>query len=381
MAKVFGNMSSNYYLIHRSFSGTVKTILTPSDWFKLEYIKKENDFGSLYLDLPPIYDANHFLVDDRLEVMMSVEGGSFVLDMDSVWFIRLMRFKIDENNKEFIHILAYDATQLLNRRIVAYPSGTAYSGKLDKADDMIKAIARENFGTLASDTNRDISEYMSIDPDYSLCPEIEKSFAWRKVLPLLQEIADDSNTNGTYLSFDIVYDTDSKVRLKTYVGCRGVNRGLSSGNPLVVSIDNGVLSYASVTFDHTEEFNFIYAGGRGEGVNRILATAYDNARINMSPYNRVEDWVDSSNDDNENTPESEANSRLKECAPKISINGHMQQTPSKLYNIDFGYGDIIVAKYKNFMFDVHLDTINVIIDSNGKPELKIYSRNLDDTEY
>jgi hypothetical protein len=371
---------TNYNIIYREPGGVMKFVI--DDWFRFEYVRKEGDYGSLYLDLPPTYNMQDFAIDGRLEVWRQVGALPPYLDMDAVWFIRLVRSKVDENGKRLIHILAYDAVHLIERRIIPYASGTAQASKTGPADNVMKAIMRENFGNQATDASRDISDRLMIDYDLSKGATVTKEFAWRKCLPVMQELADESSAQGTYLTFDVVYVEDKKVMFKTYTGQRGTNRGVSAvGSGLIASIENGMLSYVSVSNDHTEERNFIYAGGRGEKENRIIATSYDLDRINISRYNRCEDWIDSRQTEENDNVQGDADNRLQEAKPKMVVNGHLQQVPGALYGVDYFFGDIITVKFGDMVFDVHLDTVHITVDGDGSEKVQIYSRNLDDTEY
>lgn len=372
-------MTASYYIVHRDAYGNNKGVISPPDWFKLEYIRKENDYGSLYLDLVPDFPFDYFQVDDRLEVFRSVEGGSFYRDMEAVWFVRLVRHKTDESQHSYLHVLAHDAVSLLDRRIVAYQSGTAHTNKTAHADDMIKQIARENYGVLCEDTTRNISEYFKIDDDFGLAYTTTREFARRKILPLMQEISDDSANSGDYLAFDVVYDSPSSVRLKTYVGARGQLKN-DNLNRIILSMESGVLGYASIAYDRTEEKNFIYAGGRGEKDDRVIATAKNDSRIGASPFNRCEDWLDARDEDSVDAVQASANARLEEAKPKTIANGHIQQLPGALYGVDYFFGDVLPFQYQNHVIDVHLDTVRITVDSSGE-NVVIYSRNLDEAEY
>jgi hypothetical protein len=351
-------------------------------WIKLEYIRKEKDFGFLYLDLPPNkFPKGTFAIDGKIEVLRRPIGGTFKRDMDAVWFIRLIRYKIDENQKPSLHILAHDAVSLIDRRIIPYSAKTTKGKKKQAADDMMKDIVYENFGAGATDANRNISDWFFTDGKYANAPVIEKEFAYQKILPLFQEICEESNTKGTYLSFDVVYNTPTKLRFSTYTGQRGVYRGINSDNPVVMSIANGALSYGSYAKDHTEERNYIYAGGRGEDEDKIISQVSSTSRINISPYNRIEDWIDAKDIEDPKAVTSQANERLSETAPKTSVNGHISQTRKLLYGVDYNFGDVVAATIEGYTLDVHLDTVHIVVDHTGAEQIKVYTRNLDDSEY
>lgn len=374
---------TNYFLVYRDYYGNYVT--TIRRWFKLEYAKKENDFGSLYLDLPNIYPVGYFQVDGRIEVWRQVGAFAPYLEMDTVWLIRLVRSKYSKGDR-YIHILCHDATNIIDRRIVAYSCDTAYSHKNTYADNMMRQIVRENFGSLATDTNRDISAIMSVEADLSTstAPTLDKSFCRQKVLPLLQDICSESfENNGTYLAFDVVYTPEGSFEFRVFQGARGLDRtGITPGlQKVIFSVDAGNLEYATHSFDHSEEYNYIYCGGRGEGDDRVIATASDSTWIAKSPLNRREDWIDSRDSNSVSQAESDAKARLAEAGPKQKLNGHIVQTSKCLYGVHYFFGDKVTVMHNQMTFDVHLDYVKATVDGKGEPDINIFTRNMDDSEY
>jgi hypothetical protein len=374
---------ADYQIQYTDPFGNQKAVFTIDDFISLEYGKKEGEVGSLYIDFPPIFKTGFFVPEGRFYVYRRMNSGIFELDMDTVWFIRLIRYKTDEQGKRYIHILAHDAIEIIDRRIVAYNADTPYSDKTGNADSVIKLIMRENFGDLCEDTWRNISDYLLIDKDAGVAPSITiKDLARRKILPIFQEICAMSKEKGMYLTFDLS-PIDEELQFKTYVGQRGVNRGSNSKSPLVLTMESDTLSYASIADDHTDEYNFIYAGGTGVKNNRVIKTLYDNKLMAISPYNRCEDFISAgtSEDQTDEDIDNLCKSRLSETRPKIVLNGHIQQSKDCSYGVHYGFGDIITIVYNGISLDVHIDTVSIKVDTNGKETITVYGRNLDDGEY
>lgn len=368
-----------YYVLHKDFYGNIKQNIT--DWFTLEYAKNENDYGSMYLDLDPTVDPSVFKIDDKLEIMRTIGGGPPILELGTQWLVRLARRKTDERGQRITHILAYDLTQILDRRIVAYAAQTSYTNKTGPIDNIMKAIVRENFGSLATDANRNISTYFLVPSDISGAPSITDTFARQKVLALLQTLAQKSTNDGTYLSFDVLKSSETTFTFHIFLNARGTDRGTYSGYRLTFSLENGNLNYASSSKDHTEEKNFIYAGGQGEEQNRVVKTAYNQDRINASPINRIEDWIDATSSPDPNSVQKEADSRLEEARPKIAINMHIQQSDECAYGLHYNFGDIVSVTYEGGTMDVHLDSLHVVCDGSGREDITMLARNLSDNEY
>lgn len=348
---------------------------------RLEYNRNENKIGSLTLDLPPIYPAGFFKVDGRLEVYVKdIENNAEYLDGETQYFIRLVREKTDEQKQKTIHILAHDAIDILDRRVVPYASETAYCKKTNHAELMIKEIMRENFGASATDTNRDITAWMTIQADFNQTTvDMTKTFAYQKVLPLIQDICDESrDENNEYLCFDVVRVSEKLLQFRTYIGQRGSNRGMSSPSPLIFSYENLGLSYSSIAFDSSEERNFIYAGGQGERDDRVIKTAANWDRIGLSPFNRFEDFFNASHNETADAVQSDANAQLAKMAAKISFNGHIMQRQKLIFGVHYNFGDIVVAKIGDHTFDVHLTGFSRLSEE-GKSETTIFARSMEDS--
>jgi hypothetical protein len=370
---------SDYTFVYRNPWGEQITSFTEGDIFRMEYMRKENDYGSLILELPPYFPPGFFKIDGKIEVWRKPAGHNKYLEGNTPFFIRKTIHKTDEQRREVVHILAHDAVQLLDRRLVAYDKGTANSEITDFADDMMKVIIDKNFISDVDTTRNIASTYLTLQPQWGLAPSITKDFAWQKILPLFQDICEQSATKGTNLYFDMVYTSPTAVEFRTFIGQRGIDRGLKSKFPYIVGTDGSGLGYASISFDHTNEATFIYAGGRGPAEDRIFKTAYDNDRISQSPFGRIEDFIDSDNSGLD-AVQADADSQLRAKLSKFALNGHIEQGPTSTYGIHYGFGDIIVAQYKGYSVDVHLDTVRIEI-ADKQETISIFARNLDEAYY
>lgn len=363
------------------FGVYVKTLKV---WFRLEYNRVENSIGSLTVDLPFIYPTGFFKVDGRLLVYVKENPFSQeYLDGDTIYLIRLVTEKIDEQGKHYIHILAHDTIDIVDRRIVAYAAQTSYSKKENMtAEVMIKAIMRENFGSLATDTDRDITSHMTIEPDHSPAQTtiaMTKLFPWQLVLPLIQDICTESREmNNEYLCFDVV-PSGGILEFRTYIGQRGSNRGSTSQKPLVFSYANQSLSYQSVSFDASEEKNYIYCGGQGNEENRVIKTASDTARIGLSPFNRIEDFYNATRYENADAVQSEANVQLSKMKATTKFNGHIVQRTNLIFGVDYHFGDVVLAKIEGRSIDVHLNGFSRLVEESGNVETRIFARGLEDS--
>lgn len=132
---------------------------------------------------------------------------------DTIYLLKKAEF----NNADLTATLVCeDAMSLLRQRVVAYANGTGQAAKTLQADDMLKALVRENFTG-----DRAVTNFM-VQANKSLAPTISKEdMAWRTLLIICQEIAQASAENGTPLYFDIVADIGRNLEFRTYIGQRG----------------------------------------------------------------------------------------------------------------------------------------------------------------
>ena len=267
-------------------NGAPLTVL--KDFTRLEYLRAEGKVGWLKLDLDPLaIDTSLLRVNMRLEPWRSTFSITPYLDGDSQFFLQSWGWKTDAQGVERLHLEAYDGNFIVAQHIVDEYSGTAGAAKTDYADDMLKAIIREQMGSLATDTARDLSTWMSVQADLSAGPSITKAFSWRDVLAAINEIVNDSTTQGTYATFDTVKTGDGTMELRTYTGQRGVDHGQSSAQPVVFSKGRKNLVTPEYTEDHSEEANYIYVGGRGTATTQMIGNSQHSRRNRAEPAREV----------------------------------------------------------------------------------------------
>ena len=172
------------------FGTTIRAI---DDFKSLYYARKINSVGELSMTIENSSesDINVFVPENRIEVWRSREETPH-LDMDAVWFIHTVTSRQDSYGSLILEIEAHDQIGLLERRIIPYNEGNPTTEKQAESDDVIKAIMRENFGALASDTDRDLSTYLTIQADTSIAPQVTIYCAKDNVYDTIKEIADTS---------------------------------------------------------------------------------------------------------------------------------------------------------------------------------------------
>jgi hypothetical protein len=336
------------------------------NWQRLEYFRKENTVGYMYLDLDPSQvDPSVFgnlQVDYRFEPWRKVEGMAAYLDGEAPFLLKKWGFSLDTSGKERYHLECKDPNSIWSGVVVAYPEG---NGKAEfgpnNADNALKVLARENRGTQADDTTRSIATYLSVEVDKSLGPSTYKLYSYLNVLDCMQEIASDSLVLGTYLVFDTVWKSASMLEYRTYTGQRGLFHGIGSSDIVTISRRRKNLEEPELMEDHSNEYNYIYCGGAGEGSSRVIKTAKLSIAMGLSPFNRREKFI-SSADDNTDHVQAEANAQLGLDKAKKSISGRIVDTRGCMDGVHYRWGDMVYIEYRDQGMNAHIDTLHVTIE-------------------
>lgn len=337
----------------------------------LDYTLAENDYAPLTLQYPAsALDLDLLAVPDgRLYVERAAAPGlPYALEGQTAWFIRRLDRFDNADGVELVEAEAYSANYLLDAPIIAYNVGNAYTLKLDAADDMMKAIVRENMGTLATDTDRDLSDYLQVQGDGAGGPTLRKDFARRSVLRTLQEISDAAVELGTWVGFGVVVvdQQTGLLEFQTYIDRMGADHTQAGGDLLVVGKDFGNLANPRLSRDHTQERSYVYAGGQGVGDIRAVGAASDTARIAVSPFGRRELWVEAGNTFDADALTGEAESALRAGRPRVVFSGDIVETPQTLYGADYQWGDLVQGVGFGETFACRVDRVHVRVEGGSE---------------
>jgi Siphovirus ReqiPepy6 Gp37-like protein len=334
---------------------------------ELEYTLSVNSIGALRIVVDSSLDLALVSRDSQIEVWRSVDGDEAYLDGGKRWMIRSVTQELLENGERVITLAAACPNDLLRRRIIAYNSETTYTDKTDSADDLIKAFARENLGSLVNSTDRDVSayanigQYLAIDSDVGQGPSLTVTAARDNLLSTCQKIAAASATAGTYLAFDIVWELGA-FRLKTYIGQRGDDhRSPVSLSPVVLSPQFGNLSAAVLSDDYTDEATIAIAGGQGVAGDRSIATATDTVRATASPFGAIERFVQANTTGDATALADVADGALRCARPRRVVAGRIQETAGTRYGRDWGWGDRVTVQIDEVSADARIDAVTVSV--------------------
>ena len=360
------NSLIEHVLEFRAPTGQLITSITDKGIVSLAYALKENEPGVLDLALPGDFEWTFIPIDGQIEIYRSYGGGTLRREGDTTWFIRERKRATLPSGENVITLQAYSALHIASRRIVAYYAGTSYTDKVGIYwDDLLREVVRENYGSAASDTTRNLSPWLTVEDDRHYGASYSRSIPWREVLLVLQDICNDVRSNGQYASFDMVRTDPGEFEFRVFIGARGNDHSSDSANPLIVSEEHHNLADGLLDDSWIEEKNFIYAAGQGQETDRVVETAQDDTRIGISPFNRMEYLRDCRQAVLPAHVQAEANGALEEMRPKKIFTGTILQTEGSLYGVHWGWGDIVTAEYQGESFDCHVNTVAVSIDQDG----------------
>lgn len=189
---------------------------------------------------------------------------------------------------------------------------------------------------------------------------------------MLREISDlAQEMNGIWLGFDVVRTEAGIFEFRTYVGQRGQNHNRYSTDPRLVGRQYGNLSEATFGTYRADERNFIVVGGRGENLDRQLVYRWNDDRWHASKWNRREYFKDSRNDETAAALEADGDAALEEYKPKQILTGTLHDTPGMLYNVHYGFGDILTAEAFGYYVDCRVQGVRVRVDQDNGEQIDI----------
>lgn len=333
------------------------------------YTQVINNLGRFRLTLPGDFDRNVLRKDNRVIIWRKPPGGARSLAF--MGFIRRVRTRTDAAGNTTRTVYGYDLNYLLSGRVVAYYAGHARAEMTDQADDLIKAFVSYNLGANATTGNgrkatASISAtYFSIEADAAAGVSQTKGASYRTVLDVCREVADAARADGTEVYFGIVPVTDATFQLRTRTGQWGRDRTVSGSNGLIFSLPRGNLAEPDLDEDASEEVNYVYALGQGEGSVRTIQTASDTTRIGQSIFALREGKIDARQFSTSAGVTDAANAALVKGRPINTFTAKLLSVPGSIYGRDWGFGDRVTVSYDGRQFSALVRALTVSVDENG----------------
>lgn len=330
---------------------------------RVELAMAINAVGAYELQLPADFEREYLRVDGFVEFWRRGKCLDFGLG-------RKFGYDQDDTGVDVLTTAGYDKNELLKARLVAYAAGSSQAEKTDTADDFMKAVMRENFGSLATDTDRDWSSIgFSIAVDFGKGPAVTKAFSRRNVLEVLNDLASLAEQAGTPVYYDLVPGLNSNnaitLQFETFINQRGMDRTRSADKPTFFSPERGNLKSPSVIDDYRDERTVVYSGGQGQGDDRLVVEVEDAARAKRSQWGRREAWVDARDSADTTVITARANEELNKLRPRRRFAGTIIETEECQYGVDWELGDRVTAEYRGYQFDGMVKAVKFTLDGDG----------------
>jgi hypothetical protein len=297
--------------------------------------------------------------NDYIDKRLVIERGG--LNVPTMRTEGVFMIRYPEPGRNMMHLTAFSGEVFLDRRIVAYYAGTAYTNKTADADDMMKAVVRENLGATATVTTRALSD-LTVDADAGLGPSLTRAFCRQNVLSVIQGIQENSRAAGSEV-FWRMYPNGDGWRFATMLGQLGTDRR-ELGMHLSEANENIIITSAG--FDASEEVNSMYAGGQGRNELRLIGTASDTSRIALSPYNLREAFYSAAMETTQAGVDDAAEQELSKRRAKRVLAGTITERMNFRYGIEWDFGDKMRVEHGGQTYDVIVRKVKIDITDRGE---------------
>lgn len=325
-------------------------------FLSLDYTLATNTPGELTLTLPATFNYRLLGPDARLTVIRDNQVVG-----NTCWFVQESWIEFS-NNAYTIGVAAESALSLLRRRIVGYADGTAQANKTAVADDILKALVRENLGASAV-AARDLTPYLAVQGDAARSVSLTMQAAWDNVLDVARDIADATKHSGTaaqLLFFDIeLLDPQSgSMEFRTFVEQRGNNHSAAGPRPVLFSPESGNVEQAERRYVYRDEVTWVYAGDSGQGTDRIVDDSGDAVRAGRGIFGRREAFH---NAGDTATPGDAIPAVLAAGRPRKTVTASLVDTPDTRYGTHWNHGDTVNLVFAGETGDYRINSLSVSV--------------------
>ena len=360
-------MSAEYEIRLYAPSGTqLERVRTAT---RIEYVKRVNAPGYFDVTFPassltiPIYET--LAADARVAIWRKAVGASiYALD-----FSGLCRQAdlFQRGQRTYLQLRGYGLETLLARSIVEADADSEDANKSGAADDVMKAIVREQLGPLATDATRDrTAQGFTVAPDLTAGTVVEKEFARRNVLTVLQELSELSRAQDPTTGVWFGYVPDGEGLGATFT-TNILQWGQDARAAVTFSMENGNAADMRLSLDRSAEVNVMYSGGSGRGAARVEGTVQiDAERLAASPLNRCEGFYDLSNEDDTSILEAGALSAMNAARPVKRLTFRAVDVTGTRLGIHYGLGFRVTGSYAGYTATYHVAGYHVTRDSRGE---------------
>lgn len=345
------------------------------NFLSLSASRKVSAIAPFTMDLPASFDTALIVPDHMIQVWRAPTGGG--LSLWRVYPIRWWEYST-HGADEALTIGGPDCNDWLRRRINAAYAGSANASvTATEADDLMKDIVTDMESDVIDPAPAAGSRAwadLTVAGDLTNGPQLDKDYAWDYLLKpsgggLLSTLAKASREADTEVFFDVVPAnvTSSSIafQFRTYTG----QPGQDVSDRVIFDQERGNLADPFLRYDYTDEINYVYAGGPGQGTERDIQQVYDADRYNISQWNRCEGFADARNQSTSDGIADAGRALLESGRPHIRFGGVPIDTQGTRFGRDWDFGDKVRARYRGQEFDAIIRAVVLSVDRNGKEKI------------
>jgi hypothetical protein len=334
----------------------VKLLSDDGGFRHIGYSKRVNTVGVYSLEMtdePGLSD--YFPLDAQIEVWRALPdfGIGWYKEFEGLHRTPVTQKPLQDPKYRRSHGQSY--LDLIDRRYILYKAGSAGAEKSGPGENVIKAFVRENAGSLATLANGRLVDGqttgLSVQANGGLGAQWEGSRAYKKLLATIQEIG-----IATGVEFEVVGTGAATFEFRTYYPRIGTDRstiGLdrttgfnASGNtPVIFDEDLKLITDVSYSKNRTGEKTVAIALGQGEGVDRATSVQIAADRVDDSPWNKIEETINSTQETTDAGLAAAAQGVLDEngIIRKYSFQARHSKDSKLVYGRDYFVGDLVTA--------------------------------------
>jgi hypothetical protein len=352
-------MMADYEVYILTPQNVLRAVVT--NFSRLEYTLVVNAIHALTLELPGVVE---FEEDDRIEVY---RDGALV--GDTQFLAAEISTRLSAGGEYTTVVSAVGALAVLNWPVVNYAPGMLQSHQSGYAGDVIKQLARQNLGSLATDTARNMSEYLAVQDYANDGALVSVDSGWRRLLDVIKEVAGCSAENGIDLFYDVVKNASGKLELRTYTGQRGTDRSTT----VLLTPERANMGDCVLTRDYSTGANRVIVGGTGQELWRVVTEVPNSAQVNSSPWGYIKEHFYTCQAETVNNAVLAGQSYLRLSANKVTLSGTPIQTPGTQYGVHYGWGDQVSIEFLGYVAVVSVDRVQVSVQ-DGKEDVRMEAR-------
>lgn len=350
-------------------TGRVIKILDPQSWDELRYSRVYNGVGAMAITMPlDVVDTAMFdLVDMFMVVQRTSPVTGALIEEETYLARRFQRYQ--QGERERYTIGGVSLNHLIGRRLIDPADDPlvagGYSTKAGAADAVLYEYCSQQMAGAGTTTSRAFPG-LSVAGVLGTFPAIGLRLRYDNLLQICQDNAKPIN-----LDFQIV--RTGGVLMQMNIGQLTVNRTKTANFPttpfVLLTPQRGNLSNPSFTVDHTDEQNYVYMQGKGQGSNRIVLQQSDGASVSASPFNRIEFSADSRNTEKGDSTGliTDAAAILKERQKLTRFDFEPLGTePGNIYRLDWDVGDRVTAQWETQVADVRITAVEISVSESGE---------------